>query len=88
MIMPSVVAAAVKRAGHPAVVTHCKPAARHQGNTHTTAIDASRRDAGLQNKLSVVKRRIDPNNILNDPEIESGGRQNIFAPGSRVGDSA
>lgn len=38
------------------------------------------RDEGLQSKLSTIKRRIDPNNILNDPEIESGGRQNIFVP--------
>jgi hypothetical protein len=82
MITPPVSAAAAKRAGHPAVVTCCKPAARHRGNTHATAVDASRRDAGLQDKLSLVKRRIDPNNILNDPDIESGGRQNIFVPGS------
>lgn len=47
------------------------------------------RDAGLQDKLSLVKRRIDPNNILSDPDIESGGRQNIFAPGSgTLADSA
>jgi hypothetical protein len=37
------------------------------------------RDEGLQNKLSLIKRRISPDNILNDPDIESGGRQNIFS---------
>jgi hypothetical protein len=38
------------------------------------------RDAGLAAKLDVFKQRTDADTILNSPDIESGGRQNIFAP--------
>lgn len=43
-----------------------------------------RRDQGIEAKLDVVKKRVDADNILNDPEIESGGRQNIFVPSTLV----
>lgn len=46
----------------------------------------SSRDQGIADKLSVVKSRIDADNILNDPEIESGGRQNIFVPSTLFAD--
>ena len=48
---------------------------------HPTSLIAPytyRRDQGIEAKLGKIKERVDPNNIVNNPN--AGGKQNIFSP--------